>query len=44
VWINSTGRCLGAPYGGTKQSGLGQEECFDELLSYTRVKNLNLRG
>jgi betaine-aldehyde dehydrogenase len=43
VWINSTGRYLGAPYGGAKQSGLGQEECFDELLSYTQVKNVNLR-
>jgi betaine-aldehyde dehydrogenase len=43
VWINGTGRYLGAPYGGWKQSGLGQEECFDELLSYTQVKNINLR-
>lgn len=43
VWINATGRYLGAPYGGWKQSGLGQEECFDELLSYTRIKNVNMR-
>ena len=43
VWINSTGRYLGAPYGGAKHSGLGQEECFDELLSYTQIKNVNLR-
>jgi betaine-aldehyde dehydrogenase len=43
VWINSNGRYLGAPYGGWKQSGLGQEECFDELLSYTQIKNVNLR-
>ncbi len=43
VWINSSGRYLGAPYGGWKQSGLGQEECFDELLSYTRIKNINMR-
>ena len=43
VWINSNGRYLGAPYGGWKQSGLGQEECFEELLSYTRIKNINLR-
>ena len=43
VWINSNGRYLGAPYGGWKQSGIGQEECFDELLSYTRVKNINMR-
>ncbi|MCL4764826.1 MAG: aldehyde dehydrogenase family protein [Hyphomicrobiaceae bacterium] len=43
VWINSNGRYLGAPYGGWKQSGIGEEECFDELLSYTQVKNVNLR-
>ena len=43
VWINGSGRYLGAPYGGWKQSGLGREECFDELLSYTQVKNVNLR-
>ena len=43
VWINSNGRYLGAPYGGWKQSGLGKEECFEELLSYTRVKNINMR-
>jgi betaine-aldehyde dehydrogenase len=43
VWINSTGRYLGAPYGGWKQSGIGKEETFEELLSYTRVKNVNMR-
>lgn len=43
VWINSQGRYLGAPYGGWKQSGVGEEECFDELVSYTRVKNVNMR-
>jgi betaine-aldehyde dehydrogenase len=43
VWINSTGRYIGAPYGGWKQSGIGEEECFDEILSYTQVKNINLR-
>jgi betaine-aldehyde dehydrogenase len=43
VWINSTGRYLGEPYGGWKQSGLGVEECFEELLSYTCSKNVNMR-
>jgi betaine-aldehyde dehydrogenase len=43
VWINSSGRYIGAPYGGWKQSGIGEEECFDELLSYTQVKNINMR-
>ncbi len=32
AWIYSTGRRFGAPYGGWKQSGIGQEECFDERL------------
>jgi betaine-aldehyde dehydrogenase len=43
VWVNSTGRYLGAPYGGWKASGLGVEECFDELESYTQLKNVNLK-
>jgi betaine-aldehyde dehydrogenase len=43
VWINGSGRYLGAPYGGWKQSGLGVEENFDELLSYTQVKNIHMR-
>ena len=43
VWINSNGRYIGAPYGGWKQSGIGEEECFDEMLSYTQVKNINMR-
>ncbi len=43
VWINSSGRYLGAPYGGWKQSGIGTEESLEELLSYTRVKNINMR-
>jgi betaine-aldehyde dehydrogenase len=43
VWINSSGRYIGAPYGGWKQSGIGEEECFDEIVSYTQVKNINMR-
>ncbi len=43
VWINSSGRYLGAPYGGWKESGIGQEECFEELMSYTQIKNVNMR-
>jgi betaine-aldehyde dehydrogenase len=43
VWVNSNGRYLGAPYGGWKASGLGVEETFEELLSYTQVKNVNMR-
>jgi betaine-aldehyde dehydrogenase len=43
VWINSNGRYIGAPYGGWKQSGIGAEECLDEILSYTQIKNINMR-
>jgi betaine-aldehyde dehydrogenase len=43
VWINTTGRhFLGAPFGGYKQSGQGREESFDELLSYTQLKNVHV--
>ena len=42
IWINSSGRYLGAPYGGWKQSGIGREESLDELLSYTQIKNINM--
>ena len=43
VWINSSGRYIGAPYSGWKQSGIGEEECFEEIASYTQVKNINMR-
>jgi betaine-aldehyde dehydrogenase len=43
VWINSNGRYIGAPYGGWKQSGIGEEECLEEILSYTQIKNINMR-
>ena len=42
VWINSAGRYPGAPFGGWKLSGIGVEECFDELKSYGRIKNINM--
>ena len=44
VWVNQVGyHFLGAPFGGAKQSGLGREECLDELLDCTQVKNVNIR-
>lgn len=44
VWVNNTSQhFLGAPFGGFKQSGLGKEESIDELLDYTRVKNINIK-
>ena len=44
VWVNETGKhFLGAPFGGAKQSGIGREECLEELLAYTREKNIHIR-
>ena len=39
VWINTAAQhFVGTPFGGWKDSGLGGEECLDELLSYSQVK------
>ncbi len=39
VWINIAGQhFVGTPFGGWKDSGLGGEECLEELLSYSQVK------
>jgi betaine-aldehyde dehydrogenase len=44
VWINEAGpHYLGMPFGGWKQSGLGEEESIGELLAYTRVKAINVK-
>jgi betaine-aldehyde dehydrogenase len=43
VWINSAGEhFVGAPFGGYKQSGLGREQCLEEMLDFTQVKNINI--
>jgi acyl-CoA reductase-like NAD-dependent aldehyde dehydrogenase len=44
VWVNaSSAHVLGAPFGGTKNSGLGREEGLEELYSYTQQKNVFVR-
>ena len=44
VWINEVSKhFLGAPFGGYKQSGIGREECIEELLGFTREKNIHVR-
>jgi betaine-aldehyde dehydrogenase len=44
VWINEVGKhFLGAPFGGVKQSGIGREECIEEMFSFTREKNVHVR-
>jgi betaine-aldehyde dehydrogenase len=44
VWINNSSQhFMGAPFGGIKNSGIGREECFAELLEFTYTKNVNLK-
>src|SRR5215510_1792039 len=44
VWINEVSKhFLGAPFGGYKQSGIGREECIEEMLAYTQEKNIHVR-
>ncbi|TWB53111.1 betaine-aldehyde dehydrogenase [Rhizobium sp. ERR 922] len=44
IWINDASvHYLGTPFGGTKQSGFGREECLDELLSFTEQKTVTVR-
>ena len=43
VWINEVCKhFLGAPFGGYKQSGIGREECLEEMLTYTQEKNIHI--
>lgn len=43
VWVNEVSKhFLGAPFGGVKQSGIGREECLEELLSFTQEKNIHI--
>jgi acyl-CoA reductase-like NAD-dependent aldehyde dehydrogenase len=39
IWINTAGQhFVGTPFGGWKDSGVGGEECLEELLSYSQIK------
>jgi aldehyde dehydrogenase (NAD+)/betaine-aldehyde dehydrogenase len=43
VYVNTTARhFVGTPFGGWKNSGLGREECLEELLSYTQNKGVHI--
>jgi betaine-aldehyde dehydrogenase len=43
VWINFAGaHFVGTPFGGWKDSGLGSEECLEELYSYSQVKAVHI--
>ncbi len=44
VWVNEVSKhFLGAPFGGYKQSGIGREECIEEMLAYTQEKNIHVK-
>ncbi len=43
VWINGGGRhFMGTGFAGWGDSGLGREECLEEVLSYTRSKSIHV--
>ncbi len=43
LWVNDcSDHYLGVPFGGVKQSGLGREECLEELLAYTEPKTVTI--
>jgi betaine-aldehyde dehydrogenase len=44
IWVNNVSEhFLGAPFGGYKQSGIGREECIEEMFDFSQIKNVNLR-
>lgn len=44
VWVNAVSRhFLGTGFGGFNNSGIGREECFEEMLSYTETKTVHVR-
>jgi acyl-CoA reductase-like NAD-dependent aldehyde dehydrogenase len=44
VWVNDASvHFPGTDFGGVKDSGVGREEGFGELLGYTQSKNVNIR-
>ena len=43
LWVNNVSSHFhGASFGGYKQSGIGREDGYDELLTYTQTKNINI--
>lgn len=44
VWVNGVSRhFLGTGFGGYNNSGIGREECFEEMVSYTESKFVHLK-
>lgn len=43
IWVNDSSIHIpGAPFGGYKSSGIGREECLQELHEFTQTKNVNV--
>lgn len=43
VTVNGLNLQVTVPFGGYKQSGIGREECMEEMLAYTQEKNIHVR-
>lgn len=44
VWVNtSASHYLGMPWGGYKQSGIGREDCFEEMVEMTQRKAVHVK-
>ncbi|MGB7079624.1 MAG: aldehyde dehydrogenase family protein [Xanthobacteraceae bacterium] len=44
IWINEVSKhFLGASFGGCKRSGIGREECFEEMLAQTQGEEHRVR-
>jgi len=43
TWVNdASDHYLGAPFGGVKHSGIGREECLEELLAHTEPRTVTI--
>jgi betaine-aldehyde dehydrogenase len=44
VWVNHVSEhFLGAPFGGYKQSGIGREECIEEMFEFSQLKSVHIK-
>ena len=44
IWVNEVSKhFIGTPFGGFKQSGIGREECIEEMFAFTQEKNIHVR-